>query len=169
VPEDGLLVGKIVGVHGTRGNLEVHSYAESLSVFKSGSLIHVEMNDGRHGSHAIEWAKPHKRVILLSLRDVTTVERARAYIGAELFVDRGILPDLAAGTYYWSDIIGLSVFTRDQVYLGRVESIIPTKGNDVYVVKRDGEETLVPGLESVVLDIDIEAGTMRIDLPEGLS
>jgi len=169
VPENGLLVGKVVGVHGVRGNLKVHSYAESLSVFESSSTIRIGTKDGRRGSYAIEWAKPHKRIVLLSLREITTIDQAKGLIGAELFIDRATLPALETGTYYWFDIIGLAVYTLDRVYLGRVESIIPTGGNDVYVVKKDGVEVLVPALASVVRDVDVEAKTMRIDLPEDLS
>ena len=75
-------------------------------------------------------------------------------------------------TYYWFDIIGLSVFTIDEKYLGCVESIIQTGSNDVYVVKDPNKdkdnEILIPALKSVVLAIDLERKIMRVDLPEGL-
>ena len=166
--EKDLLVGKIVGVHGVRGNLKVSAYAESLAVLEPGSLVYIDCKDGNRAVHTVVGAKPHKRIVLLSLETVTDVDRARELIGGEIRVDQGLLPDLDEGTYYWKDIIGLSVYAKDQRYLGRVESIIPTGGNDVFVVRRDGEEILVPALESVVLDVDIEGRTMQIDLPEGL-
>ena len=166
--EKGLLVGKIVGVHGVKGNLKVYPYAESLSVFKPDSSICIDSKDGGRTVRTVAWAKPHKRIVLLALKDVQSVDRARELIGSEIFVDQRVLPDLDEGTYYWVDIIGLSVYSMDQTYLGRLESIIPTSGNDVFVVKQDGEEILIPALESVVRDIDIENKTMRVDLPEGL-
>ena len=53
----------------------------------------------------------------------------------------------------------------------QIESIFPTGSNDVYVVKdirKDQEkETLIPALESVVLNIDFDKKTMRVLLPEG--
>jgi 16S rRNA processing protein RimM len=56
--------------------------------------------------------------------------------------------------------------------LGRVVSVIPTPGNDVYVVRGEGcgqpRETLVPAVGDVILGIDLEGGTMTVDLPEGL-
>jgi len=168
VIEEGLLVGKIVGVHGIRGNLKVYSYAESLSVFKSDASIYVDGKDGSGAMYTIGWARPHKRIVLLSLKDVTSIDRARDLVGSELFVGRKLLPELDKGSYYWLDLIGLSVYTMDHSYLGRVESIIPTSGNDVFVVKREEKEILIPALESVVLDVDIENNTMRVDLPEGL-
>lgn len=166
--EKGLPVGKIVGVHGIKGNLKVYSYAESPSLFKSDDPIYIDGKDGRRTIYTIEWAKPHKHVVLLSLKDVTSVDLARDLIGAELFVDQSLLPELDEGSHYWVDIIGLSVYAMDRTYLGCVEAIIPTSGNDVFVVKHRGEEILIPALESVVLDIDIKNKTMRVDLPEGL-
>jgi 16S rRNA processing protein RimM len=74
--------------------------------------------------------------------------------------------------FYWSDIIGLSVFDMAGDYIGRVTSIIQTGSNDVYVVKcpesGNRKEVLVPALAWVVKEIDLNKKIMRIDLPEGL-
>ena len=71
-------------------------------------------------------------------------------------------------SYFWFDLIGMAVFTTTGEYLGRLESIIETGSNDVYVVQDGKEEVLVPALESVVVDVDIEANRMQVELPEGL-
>ena len=171
--KDGFLpVGKIVGAHGVKGNLKVHSYAESVSVFKPGSLILV-IHAGKTEKHfAIKWAKPHGKSILLSFKDIEDRNTAETFIGAELFIERIALPELEEGVHYWVDIIGLSVFTTDNHYIGRVESIMPTGSNDVYIVKNqtkdDSPEILIPAIESVVLEIDLKNKTMRVALPEGL-
>lgn len=167
-----LPVGKIVGAHGVKGNLKVHSYAESVSVFKPGRLILV-IHAGKIEKHfAINWAKPHGKSILLSFKGIEDRNTAETLIGAELFIERTDLPELEDGVYYWVDIIGLSVFTTDNQYIGRVESIMPTGGNDVYIVKNqikdEHTEILIPAIESVVLEIDFENKTMRVELPEGL-
>lgn len=171
--KDGFLtIGKIVGAHGVKGNNKVHSYAESLSVFEPGRSILVINAQGIEKTFAIKWAKPHGRGALISLKGIDSRKSAEALIGSELFITQESLPVLEDGSYYWSDIIGLSVFTTDEQCIGRVESIIPTGSNDVYVVKDPSKdqdnETLIPALESVVLEIDLKHKTMRVDLPEGL-
>jgi len=173
VKKDGFLtIGKIVGAHGVKGNNKVHSYAESLSVFEPGRSILVINAQGIEKTFAIKWAKPHGRGALISLKGIDSRKSAEALIGSELFITQESLPVLEDGSYYWSDIIGLSVFTTDEQCIGRVESIIPTGSNDVYVVKDPSKdqdnETLIPALESVVLEIDLKHKTMRVDLPEGL-
>jgi 16S rRNA processing protein RimM len=62
----------------------------------------------------------------------------------------------------------MEVYTDEGDYLGLITSIFATGSNDVYVVKDDKQEVLIPALESVVLDIDLELKRMRVDLPEGL-
>ncbi|MEE8398861.1 MAG: ribosome maturation factor RimM [Desulfobacterales bacterium] len=161
-------VGKIVGSHGLKGALKVHPYAESVSVLEPGERICLKHEGGSPVFYAIQWVKPHRQVFRLSLEGVTSLDHAKALVGTTLLIDERLLPELAEGTFYWSDLIGLSVFTVDDRFLGHVESIIPTAGNDVYVVKDDDQEILIPALESVVQAIDVEKKVMRVALPEGL-
>lgn len=167
-----LLIGKVVGVHGLKGNIKVYSYAESLSVFKPGSQLVLKTVGGGKKLYTVNWVKPHSKTILLSLKEVENRDLAEALVGSELFIERASLPELEDGTYYWFDIIGLSVFTVEGEYIGSVDSVFPTGSNDVFVVK-DPErgssyEKLIPVLGSVVISIDLEKKTMQVDLPEGL-
>ena len=163
-----ICIGKIVGAHGVNGNCKINSYAESLTVFQPGSDIIIATSSGRQTACEINWAKPHTKAVLLSLKGVTTRDQAQALIGCELFIEKAQLPELEDGSYYWHDLIGLEVFTTDNNYLGRLHSIIQTGSNDVYVVRKDKHEILIPALESVVQAIDLEKKRMRVELPEGL-
>ena len=164
-------MGKIVGAHGVKGVVKVFSYAESASSFESGSSVFLEI-DGREDVFTIEWAKPRTKTILMSLEGVSNRNQAEALAGSEIFIERQRLDVLEEGAWYWSDIIGLSVYTVENEYLGRVTSVIQTGSNDVYVVKneqgQDPAEILVPALEWVVREIDVDQKVMRVDLPEGL-
>jgi 16S rRNA processing protein RimM len=168
--DDFLLIGKVVSVHGVHGNLKVYSFAESSSAFQPDDRVLVRDKSGHEKERAVRQVKPHKRNILLSLRGIENCDDAKALVGAEIFIRKSKLPELDDGTYYWFEIIGLEVLTIDNRYLGCVESIIATGGNDVYVVKGPGEdsEILIPALETVVDKIDLDAKTMWVNLPEGL-
>jgi len=167
-----LLIGKIVGVHGVRGNVKVYSYAESISTFKAGSSILLIDSEGLEKNFVIESVKPHKNIILLSLDGIYSRALALPLSGAEVFTEKSKLPEIDENEYYWFDIIGLSVFTLKGEFLGIVESIMTTGSNDVYAVKNsdnlEKSELLIPALESVVLKINLEHKKMIVDLPEGL-
>lgn len=163
-----VLIGKIVGIHGIKGNTKLHSYAESLAVFKSGSSILIRDLRGREAHFEINWVKPHTGIPLLSLKGITNRDEAKPLIGGELFIPQSELPELDEDTYYWRDLIGLEVYTQAEEFLGRIEAVIETGSNDVYVVKKGMAEVLIPALESVVMEIDLQRKRMRVDLPEGL-
>jgi len=161
-------VGEIVGVHGLRGALKLRSYADSPGLFETGLKVYLENPDGHVQTRSVAWAKPHGRGILLAIEGVADRETAEGLIGSRLLVARAMLPELEEGTFYWFELIGMSVYSRQGRYLGLVENIIPTGSNDVYVV-RDGEtEILVPALASVVQIVDTDQRRMEVDLPEGL-
>jgi 16S rRNA processing protein RimM len=109
---------------------------------------------------------------LLAIKGIGTRDQAQALIGADILIERTRLPELEDDAYYWSDLIGLSVFSEQGEFLGKVTTIMRTGSNDVYVVqdRSDGKtrETLVPALKWVVVEVNLEQGTMHVNLPEGL-
>ena len=167
--EDVLIsIGKVVGTHGIKGYLRVISYAESTAPFADGKQLALRQVGKPVARFRIESARPHKRGFLLALEGITSVDVAKEWVGYELCIDRATLPEPEQDTYYWDQIIGLDVFTVDGRRLGRVIAIFPTGSNDVYVVREGKKEILIPALESVVVDIDLTANALRVDLPEGL-
>lgn len=168
--KDYLSVGRIAGVHGVNGNLKIFSNSGDPGEFKTGLHVLVRSANGQTHSCTVRWSKPHGRYFLLSFKDINTRDQAEALTGSELFVLRSDLPELDEDTYYWDDIIGLAVYAVDGTFIGHVTTIIPTGSNDVYVVadKTSGRERLVPALHSVIKRIDLEAGTINVDLPDEL-
>jgi 16S rRNA processing protein RimM len=70
--------------------------------------------------------------------------------------------------YYQYQIVGLEVWTQEGEYLGRVAEVLETGSNDVYVVRDGGQETLIPALSDVVLDVDLKENRMEVQLMKGL-
>ena len=163
-----LSIGKVIGAHGVKGTLKFYSHAESPSIFKAGILILLKNVEGWEKTYTIRWAKLHGRSVLLSLKGIDDRTSAEALIGSELLIDKAILPELEEGSYYWSDIIGIDVYSLEGTHLGCVTSIIPTGSNDVYAVGEGKNEILIPALETVVLEIDLKKKRMTVNLPEGL-
>ena len=167
--QDALIpIGKVVGTHGIKGNLKVISFAESAASFAPGRQLALRQEGKPVATFSITSASPHKRVILLALEGITSIDAAEALIGSELCIDKTTLPELETGSYYWHQIIGMKVVTLDDRHLGRVDAIWPTGSNDVYIVRQGEKEILIPAIESVVIDIDLAQKMIRVDLPEGL-
>ena len=167
-----LSIGKIVGAHGIKGVVKVFSYAESLTRYQSGMQLFLEDPHGNRFVRTVNWAKPHSKTILLSLDGIQERSQAEVLIGSELFIERADLEELDGDTYYWSDLLGMEVYSVGGEYIGEITDIIPTGSNDVYVARQQGSESqtevLIPALVSVVKEVDLDQKIMRVDLPEGL-
>jgi len=172
IPEGYIEIGKVVGPHGLKGAVRVYAYAESPEPFAPPSEIHFLDPAGHPMRHRILWSRAHKNIVRLLVSDVESRDAAAALAGWRVCMLKKDLPALEPDTYYWSDLIGMDVHTVSGEYLGHVVQIIPTGANDVYVVETpEGypvNEILIPAIESVVIDIDVQRRLMRVELPEGL-
>ena len=94
-------------------------------------------------------------------------------VGLELYLKKSQLAKLEEDTYYWFELIGLRVLTVKDEFIGHVSQILPTGGNDVYVIKRPNnankKECLIPAIADVIQRIDLVEKTMIVNLPEGLT
>jgi len=165
---DLLSLGKVVGIHGVRGEIKVLSSGALESLVEQEEVFLRRPDQQTLCRRAVRLARPHKNVTLLSLEGIDSADEARQYVGNEILVDRSKLPPLPPGEYYWSQIQGLRVETREGQRLGRVERLITTRANDVYVVREGDREILIPAVEEIIHRIDLEEGLMVVDLPEGL-
>jgi 16S rRNA processing protein RimM len=170
--QDLVQIGKIVGAHGIRGAVQVHSFSDSGECYRQVSDLIIVSTDGRRLDHQVEWSKPHKKGMRLGIKDIASRNQAEAMVGCAIFIARTSLPPLDEDTHYWVDLIGMAVYDTDDQHIGRIVDIIATGANDVYVVKtRQGQaadEILLPAIASVVLEVDLAGNRMRVDVPDGL-
>jgi 16S rRNA processing protein RimM len=74
----------------------------------------------------------------------------------------------AGKSYLVKDLVGCQVVTTDGEVLGPLTDVLPTGGNDVFVVGEGRDEILIPALKSVVLEINLETRRIKVDLMKGL-
>ncbi|HID98596.1 MAG TPA: 16S rRNA processing protein RimM [Thermodesulfobacteriaceae bacterium] len=109
-----------------------------------------------------------KRSIVLRLSGIENRLQADALAGIELYYPKADLPPLAEGEYYWHQLEGIEVADSDGNILGTLLNIIEAGYHDVYVVKGDPGEILIPATKKMVKKIDVDRGLMIVDLPPGL-
>ncbi len=161
-------MGKVVATHGIRGQLRIAVYSGIFDTILSLDSLTLKGPDGKMESFAVAGSVIHGRKLLIALREYDTINQVQHLVGREVYAGRDQLPELDEGEYYWCDLLGLKVVTEQGELLGTITDIIATGSNDVYVVKNDAREYLIPALEEVVLDVDLGEEKMVIRPPDGL-
>ncbi len=156
-------LGKVVGPHGIQGALKIGA-AAAPEVFLS--VGEVEIGGA---CYAVESATPKKRQVLLRLQGVDTREQAERLTGQEVKGESSRFPPLPEGEFYWFQLKGLPVkHAVEGTHLGELTEIIPTPAHDVYVVQKEGREVLLPAVEEVIVEINLEEGVIKVLPPAGL-
>jgi 16S rRNA processing protein RimM len=152
-----------------RGELKVNIVTEDPHRFAL--LDHVFL--GLEGQEPMPWRlasyRLHKGRALLSVEGVADREAAAALRGYLVQVPIEYAIPLEEDEYYEHQILGLGVESDEGEVLGEVIEVLYTGANEVYVVRADdGREILIPAIEPVVREVDLEEGRMVVHLMEGL-
>ena len=162
-PEKFVLLGKVVGVHGVRGELKLESYTEPRTQifryqpWRMRSATGETVVEGGRG-------RAQGKGIVAELPGVADRDAAMALVGTEIWVSRSVLPKAKPGEYYWADLEGLEVVTLEGRSFGTVSHLIATGANDVLVVKDAERERLIPFLVGqFVTAVDLAGGRITVD------
>ena len=164
---DKICVGAIAGAYGVNGEVRLKSFtAEPTALADYGPL---SSEDGQK-EFSITLTRPIKNGFAGRVSGVKTKEQADALKGVKLFVDRSKLPDLPDDEYYHSDLIGVEVFDTGGELLGRVKAVMNHGAADLLEIHGPGLKTtiLLPFTLEVVPTVDLKAGKIVADPPEGL-
>ena len=161
-------MGRISGAQGIRGAVKVRPDAKAATTDPEVFTALGEVVIGGQPYQIIQADRLKNQVVLL-LSGVDTRSRAEELAGQEVLGDRRLFPRLPPGEYYWFQLLGLSVYdVGDGSLLGHLQEILPTPGHDVYVVVQGSREVLLPAVEEVILEIDLDEGLIRVAPPQGL-
>ena len=163
-----LEIGKITNVHGLAGEVKVYPWCDDAAFLCSFDVLYTDKN----GKHAvgIERARIQQNMVIMKLAGTNTRDQAEKLRNTILYMDRDDV-ELDEGCYFIQDLIGLEVHDADSDKVwGTIRDVMQTGANDVYCIWNDAEqrEYLVPAIPDVVLETNIEAGTMTIRPLEGL-
>ncbi len=160
-----LEAGKIVTTHGIRGEVKIMPYTDYPELLCDFERLFIGKN---HEEIIVERSRTFKGMVIAKLEGIDTPEDAAKLRNKFLYMHRDDL-DLDKDTYFIQDLIGIEVSNADSGFLyGKITDVMQTGANDVYVIKGDDREYLVPAIPEVVISTDIDENTMTIRPLEGL-
>jgi 16S rRNA processing protein RimM len=163
-----VVLGRLTSPHGVKGWLKVYSYTSPAQGIFDYPVWVLSMQGQRQSRRLLD-ARPQGKSLVVRLEGIDTRELAEQWAGAEVSIEKTALPELDSGEYYWHQLEGLEVETRDGVKLGRVGHLFETGANDVLVVKPsegslDDRERLLPFLpDDVIVQVDLAGRFMIVD------
>jgi 16S rRNA processing protein RimM len=163
-----LLVGKVIKPHGFKGLLRVWSYARTIDSFLHSGTVFLKQDHQEPVEYTVLDVKPHKNIFLMRVKGIDTFEKADSFREADILIDKDYLARNSDDEFYWFELIDLKVYLDTGEYLGIIKEIFPTGSNDVYVVKQNDSEFLIPAIHEVIDKIDLDKGEMIISAMDGL-
>lgn len=163
-----LEIGQIVNSYGIKGFLKVVPFTDDVRRYEKLKKVYIEKNKSLKEME-IEDVKYHNNLVLLKLKGIDDINCTVEYKNAYIKIERKDAVNLPEDTYFIVDLIGMEVYTDEEVLLGKIVDVFPTGSNDVYVVKdKLGKQTLLPAIGDVIKNVDVINKKMTVHLIEGL-
>jgi 16S rRNA processing protein RimM len=164
---DRVSVGAIGGAFGVQGEVRLKSFCADPAAIADYTPLYSE--DGRAFSQIV-LSSQISNGFAARIGGISTKEEADALKGVTLYADRSNLPALPDDEYYYADLIGVSVLDTGGNALGTVKSVMDHGDGDQLEIILPGqsETVLLPFTNTVVPTVDLAAGRIIADPPEGL-
>ncbi len=167
------LVGKIVNTQALRGEVRVMATTDFPEErFKIGATLAIFNGDKLVETVEVDGHRLHKNFNLLHFKGKDNINDVEKFKGFDLKVagTEREADELDENEFYYDDIIGIEVYTTDETYLGKVREITSLPSNDVWAIQRPnkGKDILIPYIEDIVLEIDLDDNRVVIDPMDGL-
>jgi len=163
-----LEIGQIVNTFGVKGMVKVNPFTDDITRFDKLKKVYI-CKKGKMEEVEIEEVKYHKNMVLLKLNGINNMNDAELQKGSYLKIHRKDAIPLPEGTYFIADLIGLEVYTDTGNFLGTVDDIYNNGSTDIYVVKNElGKQILLPGIDEVLKEVNLEQEKITVHLLQGL-
>ena len=158
-----ILLGRIVGAFGIRGQIKIESWTEPRdAIFRYQPWILRDVQGNEREFQGARGKESGKHLVA-TFPDVTDRDVVEAMRGTDIYVLRSALPPPQAGEFYWIDLEGFRVVNLEGVDFGTVSHLFSTGANDVLSVRGD-RERMVPFVEpDFVKSIDFDGGLITVD------
>lgn len=156
-----LIIGQITRPHGLKGEIKVNPETDDSSRFKGMTYCYQKVGNG-YKLLKIESIKVGSSEIIVKFDGINDRNAAELMRAEQIYIDKSHAINLPKGRYFISDLIGLSVYTDSDEFLGELIDVLQPGANDVYVVKNDKFRLLMPALKTLILDVSIKEKRMIV-------
>ncbi|MBQ7759685.1 MAG: 16S rRNA processing protein RimM [Phascolarctobacterium sp.] len=158
-----IIIGKIVAPHGVRGDIRIMPLTEKPDLFLD--LDYLLLEGGK--KLTVKSARFHKRMVLVTTKEITTMNDAELLRDKYIYIKAEDLPELEDDEFYVADLVGIPVYDLEGKQIGTFKDSLSTGSNDVYVIAVPGaKDILVPALKEYFKEINLAEKRIVVQLPE---
>ena len=158
-----IIIGKIVAPHGVRGDIRILPLTEKPELFLD--LEYLLLDGGK--KLTVKNARFQKRMILVTTKEVTSMNEAELLRDKNIYIKAEDLPELEEDEFYVADLVGIPVYDLEGNQIGTFKDSLSTGSNDVYIIAVPGaKDILVPALKEYFKEINLAEKRIVVKLPE---
>ena len=158
-----IIIGKIVAPHGVRGDIRILPLTEKPDLFLD--LEYLLLEGGK--KLTVKNARFQKRMILVTTKEVTSMNEAELLRDKNIYIKAEDLPELEEDEFYVADLVGIPVYDLEGKQIGTFKDSLSTGSNDVYIIAVPGaKDILVPALKEYFKEINLAEKRIVVKLPE---
>lgn len=159
-----ITLGRIVGVHGVKGWVKLHSDCRPREAILDYTQFRATRKGRPEQILTLKDGRAQGKGIIAQFAEIPNRDAAMALIGLNLNIYRDEMPEPEEGEIYWADLIGLTVVNRQDQNLGIVKELFETGANDVLVVKNGKTEILIPFVMGMYIEsVDFDKNILYVD------
>ncbi|MGD9850382.1 MAG: ribosome maturation factor RimM [Nitrospirales bacterium] len=155
-------IGKILKPFGVRGQVRVECLSDVPDRFEGLESVTLLCTNGDQVVTKVQSVRQIGEGYILGLSAFSTPETASGFRGALIQIPEQ--PDLprAPDTFYQFELMGLQVEDQQGQTVGTVEDVLDFPHQQVFVIKHDGQEWLLPARKEMIESIDIAKNRLRL-------
>ncbi|HVN63000.1 MAG TPA: ribosome maturation factor RimM [Candidatus Binataceae bacterium] len=163
-----LRLGRIVGAHGLKGALRIRLDNPASGALEHLARLYIEQDGTVREFRPTGASRLSPTTMRVTMEGVADATAAEALKGAIAMAAREDLPPCEPGEFFCEEAIGCKVGLADGTVVGAIEDTFSNGAHEIWVVKSNGREILIPVIDNIVKTVDLSARRMTIEAVPGL-
>lgn len=148
-----ILVGKIIGVFGIKGELKIYSESDFIDQrFRKGAKI-VLKNKKTSKEVVISSMRIHKKTILITIDELYDINKVEQFVGYEVYSYASDELEMDDDEYYLDDLVGLDVYDENDQFVGILNDFIEVPQGYIMEIKNKDKKILIPFVDEHIIEI----------------
>lgn len=160
-------LGKVIKTYGYKGELVIHLDTNNPEEYQDMDMLFLNM-EGSLVPWYIDDIDLNGDLATIKLDDIISLEKAREFVGFEVYLPLKDLKQLSDNEFYFHEVIGFKAVDKEHGDIGEVVEILERTEQEIIRIMHEGKEIMVPLTDEMISSIDRKAKVLYLQTPPGL-